>query len=133
MTRARRRRTRASARPGSRSPGSTEMPTLSHEELENLKRAKSLLENPGLAAKLAGYVGAPVEKGMKMLPRRLQGAVHSATEKALLKALDVAVKSLGNKPLAVGARGSSNRMHKMAVATSGAIGGAFGVAALGIE
>jgi len=109
------------------------MPTLSHEELENLKRAKALLENPGLAAKLAGYMGAPVEKGMKMLPKRLQGAVHSATEKALLKALDVAVKSLGSKPLAAGTRDASNRMHKMAVATSGAIGGAFGMAALGIE
>jgi hypothetical protein len=108
------------------------MPTFSDEELSSLKQAKALLENPGLAAKLAAYVGAPVEKGMKMLPKRLQVAVHGATEKALMKALDVAVKSLGEKRPAA-ARDASNRMHKMAVATSGAIGGAFGMAALGIE
>jgi hypothetical protein len=52
--------------------------------------ARLLLENPGLAAKLAGYVGTPVEKGMKMLPKRVQAGVHGATEKALMKALDVA-------------------------------------------
>src|SRR4051812_48109797 len=121
-TRARPRSTRASARRGSRSPGNTEMPTFSEEELSNLKHAKALLENPGLAAKLAAYVGTPVEKGMKMLPKRLQGAVHSATEKALMKALDVAVKSLGDKRPAAATRDASNRMHKMAVATSGAIG-----------
>jgi hypothetical protein len=89
---------------------------LSRAELDELKRAKLLLENPGLAAKLAGYIGSPVEKGMK-----------------LLRALDVAVRSLGARREASAARHSSNNMHKMAVATSGAIGGAFGLAALSIE
>ena len=32
------------------------------------KRAKQMLENPGLAAKLSSMLGSPVEKGMKMLP-----------------------------------------------------------------
>ena len=107
---------------------------LSKAELDELKRAKLLLENPGLAAKLADYVGSPVEKGMKLLPKRVQHAVHGATEKALMKALDVAVKSLGgasrDRPAA---REASNKTHRFAVATSGAIGGAFGIAALGIE
>ena len=102
-------------------------------ELDELRQAKSLLENPGLAAKLASYVGSPVEKGMKLLPQRVQKGVHAATEKALMKALDVAVKSLGGRQQVAGGRQASNRMHKMAAATSGAIGGAFGIAALSIE
>ncbi len=105
--------------------------SFSKAELDDLQRAKLLLENPGLAAKLASYVGSPVEKGMKMLPSRVQKAVHGATEKALMAALSMAVKSLGS-----GVRGgtaASNRMHRVAVATSGAVGGAFGLAALSIE
>ena len=102
----------------------------SKEELDELGQAKVLLENPGLAAKLANYVGSPVEKGMKMLPKKWQAGVHSATEKALLKALDVAVRSLGARS---GAKGSRNAAHRVAVATSGAVGGAFGLIALGVE
>jgi len=36
-------------------------------------------------------------------------------------------------PSAVTSRASSDRLHKLGAATSGAIGGAFGIAALGIE
>ena len=105
------------------------MTTLGNRELADLKRAKELLENPGLAAKLSSMLGTPVEKGMKMLPRPAQKMVHAATEKALMKALDVAVKSLGEKrPVS-----SSDKMHRLAAAASGAAGGAFGIAAIGIE
>lgn len=103
--------------------------TLSKRDLADLKRAKLILENPGLAAKLSSALGSPVEKGMKMLPARWQKTVHGATEAALMKALDIAVSSLGAK----GASPSRDRMHKLAAAASGAAGGAFGIAALGIE
>ena len=102
---------------------------LAKSDLDDLKRAKALLENPGLAAKLSSMVGSPVEKGMKLLPERLQRGVHKASEKALMMALDVAVRSLGEERR----RKSSDGMHKMAVAASGAIGGAFGLAALSLE
>jgi hypothetical protein len=105
----------------------------SKEELEELRQAKFLLENPGLAAKLASYVGSPVEKGMKMLPKRWQAGVHSATEKALMKALDVAVRSLANRSGTRTGKGAQNAAHRFAVATSGAVGGAFGLIALGVE
>ena len=105
------------------------MTTLAKRDLEELKRAKDLLENPGMAAKLSSMLGSPVEAGMKMLPKRWQKTVHTATETALMKALDVAVRSLGGKRPAK----SSDRLHKFGAATSGAIGGAFGIAALGIE
>jgi hypothetical protein len=93
----------------------------SKEELEELRQAKLLLENPGLAAKLASYVGSPVEKGMKLLPKKWQAGVHSATEKALMKALDVAVRSLANRSGTRTGKGAQNAAHRFAVATSGAV------------
>jgi hypothetical protein len=102
--------------------------TLPKHDLESLRSAKALLENPGIAAKFSAVLGSPFEKGMKMLPAKWQKSVHTATEAALMKALDVAVKSLGTR------RGKSNdRMHKLAAAASGAAGGAFGITAIGIE
>lgn len=103
--------------------------SLSKTDLADLRRAKQLLENPGLAAKMTAVLGAPIEKGFKLLPKTWHSTVHKASEAALMKALDVAVKSLGDKP----SFGSSNRLHKLAAAASGAAGGAFGLAALAIE
>lgn len=104
---------------------------LSKSELADLRRAKQLLENPGLAAKMTAALGAPIEKGFALLPKSWNKTVHKASEAALMKALDVAVKSLGEKS---GPRfGPTERMHKIAVAASGAAGGAFGLAALTIE
>jgi hypothetical protein len=105
------------------------MKPLTKTELADLKRAKLLLENPGIAAKLSSMVGSPVEKGMKMLPARWQKGVHSATEAALMKALDVAVSSLGQRKPST----SSDRLHKIAAAVSGAAGGALGLVALAWE
>lgn len=102
---------------------------LTRKDLEDLRQAKMLLENPGLAAKLSSMLGSPIEKGIKMLPAKVQRGINSATEAALMKALDVAVRSLGAKrPLT-----ASDRMHRIGAATSGAIGGAFGLVAIGIE
>jgi hypothetical protein len=103
--------------------------TLGKQDLEDLRRAKALLENPGLTAKLSATLGSPIERGMKLLPAKWQKTVHGATETALMKALDIAVTSLGDRR---GTR-SRDRMHKFAAAASGAAGGAFGVAAIGIE
>lgn len=103
--------------------------TLSRTELADLKRAHKLLENPGLAARLSATIGSPLERGMKMLPGKWQKSVHAATEAALMKALDVAVRSLGDKAPSA----SRDRVHRWAAAASGAAGGAFGVAAIGLE
>lgn len=104
---------------------------LAKSDLADLKRARTLLENPGLAARLSGMLGSPIERGMAMLPARFQSTVNKASEAAMMKALDVAVKSLGEK--GVSTRASMERAHKFAAATSGAVGGAFGLLALGIE
>jgi hypothetical protein len=104
---------------------------LSRAELADLKRAKALLENPALAARLSAMLGSPIERGIAMLPARFQTTVHKASETAMMKALEVAVKSLG--PGGVSTRASKDRAHKIAAATSGAVGGAFGLFALGVE
>ncbi len=104
---------------------------LSKNELTDLKRAKALLENPGLAARMSALLGSPLERGMLMLPDRFQATVQKASETAMLKALDMAVKSIVMEPVTRG--GSKDRLHKIAAATSGAVGGAFGLLALSVE
>ncbi len=107
--------------------------SISKSELADLTRAKALLENPGLAAKIASVLGTPVEKAFALLPAKWNLTIHKASEAvseaALKKALDVAVKSLGAEPRL----SSHERMHKIAAAASGAAGGVFGLPALAIE
>ncbi len=105
--------------------------TLSKSELADLKRAKALLENPGLAARWSALLGSPIERGLTMLPAQVQKAVQKASETAMLKALDMAVKSIVMEPVMRG--GSKDRLHKFAAAASGAVGGAFGLLALSVE
>jgi hypothetical protein len=102
---------------------------LSDTELRDLQRAKSLLESPGLAMRLANYVGSPLEKGFALLPGNWNKAVNKAARAALLKALALAVASLGQP----NRRPSREGFHKLLAATSGMIGGAFGLPALTVE
>lgn len=102
---------------------------LTVQDLRDLRYAKSLLENPGLTARLANLLGSPIEKGFKMLPQGWSETVHKATKAALVKALELAVATLGSK----NRKKASERFHKMLVGASGGIGGAFGLAALPIE
>ncbi|HEX9390460.1 MAG TPA: EcsC family protein [Usitatibacteraceae bacterium] len=109
---------------------------LSKADLAALKRARELLENPGLAARASALLGSPIERGIGMLPARVQKTVHEASEAAMMKALDVAVKSFGaNDGKSGGAvmSRSKDRLHKFAVAATGAMGGVFGLAALAVE
>lgn len=102
---------------------------LAKRDLDELARAKALLENPGLAARLSDVLGTPIEKGMRRLPANWQDKVQAATRTALQKALGVALKTMDAQPR----EAPANRLHKAMVAASGAGGGAFGLAALAIE
>ena len=42
--------------------------TLGELDLLDIRLAKTLLENPGITARLANVLGSPIEKGFKMLP-----------------------------------------------------------------
>lgn len=103
---------------------------LSAAEIADLKIAKRILENPGLAAKISDFVGSPIEKGFDMLPPQWGLVVNEATRKSIAKALDVALWTIDHsKPEAP----PSNWWHKLAAGTTGAAGGAFGLPALAIE
>jgi hypothetical protein len=102
---------------------------LSNRDLADLRLAKSLLESSPLAIRLANSLGTPLEKGFALLPKGWTDVVNKATRGALMKALSVAVATLGNKKR----RSSREFFHKVLAGTSGGIGGAFGFAAIPIE
>jgi hypothetical protein len=102
---------------------------LSHEDGEALRQAKILLEHPSLAAKITGIIGTPIEQGVALLPTKWSEVVTYATRAALAQALNVALLTVAD----TGPRTSSDRLHKIAVAASGAAGGLFGLPALAVE
>lgn len=103
--------------------------SISKQDLDDLRYAKSLLENPGLAAKISNLLGAPIEKGFELLPAKWSDVVQNVTKESLQKALDFALVSMSDRPKSA----SSDLTHKVLVAATGAGGGAFGLPALAIE
>ena len=103
--------------------------SIQKQDLNDLKRAKQLLENPGIAAKLTNLIGMPIEKGFELLPKSWNHHIVEVTRVALTKAVDAAILTMKSSP----GENSSNILHKLAVATSGGIGGLFGLPALTIE
>ena len=101
---------------------------LSDEDQEALRYAKALLENPGLAAKITGLIGMPIEKALKLLPEKWAKVVNEATRKSLETALQAALLTLDDKP-----QHSWEFLHKLVVAATGAGGGAFGLLGLPVE
>lgn len=95
----------------------------------DLQRAVALLEAPTLTARMANLVGTPLEFAVRALPAAVTGRIHGAVEAALYKSAQVALWSMDNAP----GRSASTRWHKLAAATSGAVGGAFGFTALFLE
>ena len=103
--------------------------SISPLEIEDLRRAKGFLENPGLAVKISHVVGAPIEKGFRFLPEKWKPMVVDATRTSIEAAFDVALRTIDSNST----RERSDWWHKVAVGTTGAAGGAFGLAALVIE
>jgi hypothetical protein len=104
---------------------------LSDEDNKSLQIAFDSLENPGFAARLTNFVGAPIEKGMEMLPDKMSASVTELAHSAINKTLDVAISTMDKN--AVCGTPSSDGKHKLLVSLSGAAGGAFGLAAMAIE
>jgi hypothetical protein len=109
---------------------------LSQDDLATLRRAKEALESPSLTMKLASVVGSPIEKLMSRMPNIAQEKVDEATQVALKKCLQLALRTLNKSAIdgvVLPPEKPHNLMHKLAVATTGAAGGAFGLFALPIE
>ena len=112
---------------------------MSDADMDDLRAAKRLLENPGLAAKISSFVGTPIEKGFALLPKQWNTLVTDATRKAIETALKVALWTLDKGEGKGEGKGEtvssspSNWWHKLAAGASGAAGGALGLAALSVE
>ncbi len=103
--------------------------TLRDEDLEDLKYAKELLENPGFTAKITNAIGTPLEKALDLLPQGWSDMVNKSTHKALEVAARSALLTLNPQQK----RPAANTLHKIMAAGLGAAGGFWGVAALGVE
>lgn len=118
-------------------------PSLNSDDLSALALAKRALETQPLAMKLAGAVGTPIERVLARLPAGAHDTIADATRRALDASLRAAVATLGAPKPSIaesddGPRGSRlakprDWLHKVAVATTGAAGGAFGLLALPAE
>ncbi|MEK2646598.1 EcsC family protein [Bdellovibrio sp. BCCA] len=98
-------------------------------DLQFLRMANELLEKPSLTARIAAKVGAPVEKGLTLLPKKIQSTVHKATEKSIHVAFEVAASTMEKNH----GKESNNFAHKAMVAGTGGLGGFFGPLALAVE
>jgi hypothetical protein len=104
-------------------------PTLSSEELAALAEAVRLLESETFANRLIRLFGDKVRAIGRVLPTSARRVAALATESALKGALRMAVRSLGVSATAK----AHNRWHLAAASATGAVGGAFGLAATAFE
>lgn len=101
---------------------------ISAEDVEQLRTAKNILENPGITARLTNLLGSPIEKGFDLLPDNWREKVGKATREALMVALRGALLTM--EP---GITKANPRWHKFAAVLSGGAGGVFGLPALIFE
>jgi hypothetical protein len=103
--------------------------TLQPNDLNDLIKAKRLLEHPGLAARITHYLGIPIEKGVALLPENWSARIGEVTRTALTKAIHAAVRTMKDSP----GKAASTTGHKLAAAATGGMGGFFGLPALVVE
>jgi hypothetical protein len=102
---------------------------LGNRDLEDLARARDLLEHPGLAVRIADYVGMPIEGLVKRLPDGARRAIADGTRRALGASLDVALRTLDGGRRAAPA----DWLHRGIAVATGAAGGFAGLAGLALE
>jgi hypothetical protein len=120
--------------------------TLPAADLQFLAEAAAYLERPSFLIRLANMVGKPAEAILAALPAPAHALVTKATSSALDTALGWALKTLPEvKPPAATATTdsasasfsasfpSSATLHTMLAATTGAVGGLFGLSGLALE
>jgi hypothetical protein len=104
-------------------------PSLTPEELDQLRWAHQHLEHPSFAARLSNVIGTPIEQTLKLLPKSWHQRVNRAAEFSIRQAMTVAIKSLDVRA----ASGARDTYHKLAAFTAGAVGGFFGPITLAAE
>ncbi|MFP6558292.1 EcsC family protein [Paraburkholderia sp. B3] len=103
--------------------------TLTAKHRRDLKLAVDLLENPHFAARLADYVGQPINSIVERLPRTLNERLRDSVRGAILKCLEVAIDSLEDDT----PEAAPDWLNNVVVGLAGGVGGFFGMAALPVE
>lgn len=115
---------------------------LTIDEYRFLEDAVDYLERPSFLTRAANLIGRPAEVILEALPAKAQKVIGEATAAALRSALETAVRSLPPAPAtadsdsrtAIAHRVSRSRhLHTAMTATTGALGGMFGLAGVAIE
>lgn len=103
---------------------------MSDAEWSDLLAAKTALQHQGLADRLTEMIGAPMTATVQMLPDAAESVLTSAVQRALQKALDVAIATMGQDNA-----GQRPKLvtHKILSGLAGAAGGAFGLASVAAE
>jgi len=101
---------------------------MTDEDMEAILTAVHLLENASLAARLTNIVGKPIELVGLALPEGASKVIAAATTKGLNAALQVALRTMENRPEA-----ASRLLHKALATASGAIGGSLGLVTAPLE
>lgn len=107
--------------------------TLPEPAAADLRRAVLLLETSGLAGRITGLIGKPVDMLMRTLPSGAERVIHQAIDKALRHALDAALLSVDRSGTGLSRWRwlnntlSSDWFAKASVAVSGGAGGALGL------
>ncbi len=94
-----------------------------------LQRAIVNLENRDFAAQLADYAGRPIDRALRLMPKMASDRFNRVVEAAILKSLNVAIRSI--RPHSK--RPPARRAASVLAGVSGGVGGFFGLAALPIE
>ncbi len=108
-------------------------PTIEPADLEALRQARETLENPSLVIRLSSYFGMPVEAVTRELGKRAPAALSDAVAESSRKAVESAVRAAAWTLKSDDPMPPSSALHTVAAATSGAVGGFFGIQGLVVE
>jgi hypothetical protein len=114
---------------------------ISEFEKKFIREASQYLENPSFLMKLVEILGDPLERGLRVLPEKVQNLAATATDKALKVALRAALFKLDSeRPIvirslqdALGEIESTKNLSKVTTSLTGVAGGFFGMAGLPVE
>jgi len=101
---------------------------LSDEDRDALRRAVRALEAPSFVGRLSALAGRPIEVLGQALPSAASHAVSKATEAALARALQYALRTIPKED-----SNPEAQLHRALAALSGAMGGALGISAILVE
>ncbi len=100
----------------------------SQQDRDALAAAVRRLEAPGFAGRVVALAGRPATLVARALPAPAAAVVAKAADGALARALEIALFSLRERRF-----GGGRILHSALASASGAVGGAFGWAALAVE